>query len=303
VYRGSGTADNWATEELLMFQKDIICALSGGGFRASFFHAGVLRALVRLGLKDRIKVVSSVSGGSITNALFGIRFDEVGSVEDFDCLVLDPLIAFSKRDPRNVLLRYKVMYFLNRVVAAVGMLTGPPGNPLALFASRENSQLFIDQLDAILFEHKTLANLSKNVRIVLNATNLNNGARFRFDNEDFGDYKTGYSYEISHLPLALAVTASACFPGLFSPIKMDLRGYKFFKRDSQKHDAGSPSAAPDFVCLSDGGIFDNLGYFSLGCVCSDKRCRESVPDRQPGVPVFWCATAHQRCPNGTGKQS
>jgi NTE family protein len=247
----------------MMSHKEIICALSGGGFRATFFHAGVLRTLVRLGLKDRIKVVSSVSGGSITNALFGIRFDEIGSVEDFDRQVLDPLIAFSKRDPRNVLLRYKAMYFFNRVVAAVGMLAGTPGNPLTLFASRANSQLFIEQLDSILFEHKTLADLSKNVRIVLNATNLNNGARFRFDNEDFGDYKTGYSYETNHLPLAQAVTASACFPGLFSPIKMDLRGYKFFKRDSQKRDADSPSAAPDFVCLSDGGIFDNLGYFSL----------------------------------------
>jgi len=219
-----------------MFQKDIICALSGGGFRATFFHAGVLRALVRMGLKDRIKVVSSVSGGSITNALFGMRFDEIDSIENFDRLVLTPLIAFSKRDPRNVLLRYRAMYFLNRLVAAAGMLAGTPGNPLTLFASQANSLLFIEQLDAILFERKTLADLSKNVRIVLNATNLNNGARFRFDNEDFGDYKTGYSYEIDHLPLAQAVTASACFPGLFSPIKMDLRGYKFFKRDKQKRE-------------------------------------------------------------------
>lgn len=246
-----------------MFQKDIICALSGGGFRATFFHAGVLRALVRLGLKDRIKVVSSVSGGSITNALFGIRFDEIWSVEDVDRLVLDPLIMFSKRNPRNVLLRYRAMNFLNWMIAAAGMLAGAPGNPLTIFASRANSQLFIEQLDAILFEHKTLASLSKNVRIVLNATNLNNGARFRFDNSDFGDYKTGYSYEVNHLPLAQAVTASACFPGLFSPIKMDLRGYKFFLRDKQKRDAESPNAAPDFVCLSDGGIFDNLGYYSL----------------------------------------
>jgi NTE family protein len=246
-----------------LFQKDIICAFSGGGFRATFFHAGVLRTLIRLGLKKRIKVVSSVSGGSITNALFGIRFDEIGCVEDYDHLVLEPMIVFSKRDPRNVLLRYRAMYILNRLIAAAGMLAGTPSNPISLFASRANSQLFIEQLDAILFEHKTLADLSQNVRIVLNATNLNNGARFRFDNSDFGDYKTGYSYEVNHLPLAQAVTASACFPGLFSPIKMDLRGYKFFLRDKQKRDADSPSAAPDFVYLSDGGIFDNLGYYSL----------------------------------------
>ncbi len=246
-----------------MFQKDIICALSGGGFRATFFHAGVLRALVRLGLKDRIKVVSSVSGGSITNALFGIRFDEIGTVEDFDRLVLEPLVAFSRRNPRNVLLCYRALNLWNQVIAGVGSLLGAFGTPLALFSSRANSQLFMEQLDAILFEYKTLADLSKNVRIILNATNLNNGKRFRFDNEDFGDYSIGYSYEINHLTLALAVTASACFPGLFSPIKMDLRGYKFYLRNDQKRDVESPNMVPNFVCLSDGGIFDNLGYFSL----------------------------------------
>jgi len=256
-----------------MFQKDIICGLSGGGFRATFYHAGVLRALVRLGLKDRIKVVSSVSGGSITNALFGIRFDEIRGVEDFDRLVLDPLIAFSRRDPRNVLLRYRALNLCNQVIAGVGSLFGAFGKPLALFASRANSQLFMEQLDVILFERKTLADLSKNVRIVLNATNLNNGKRFRFDNEDFGDYSIGYSYEINHLPLSLAVTASACFPGLFSPIRMDLKGYKLYLRDSQKRDAESPNMVPDFVCLSDGGIFDNLGYFSL--VSEIKRGRDA----------------------------
>lgn len=256
-----------------MFQKDIICALSGGGFRATFFHAGVLRALVRLGLKDRIKVVSSVSGGSITNALFGIRFDEIGRIEDFDRLVLDPLVAFSRRDPRNVLLRYRALNFWNQIIAGVGSLLGTLGKPLAIFASRANSQHFMEQLDVILFEHKTLADLSKNVRIILNATNLNNGKRFRFDNEDFGDYSIGYSREINHLSLALAVTASACFPGLFSPIKLDLRGYKLYLRDSQKRDAESPNMAPDFVCLSDGGIFDNLGYFSL--VSEIKRGRDA----------------------------
>jgi NTE family protein len=246
-----------------MFQQDIICALSGGGFRATFFHAGVLRALVRLRLKERIKIVSSVSGGSITSALFGIWFDEIESIEDFDRLILEPLIMFSRRNPRNVLLRYRIISLLNFLITSVGTLVGPIGKPLLLFASRKNSQLFCEQLDSILFKHKTLANISKNIRIVLNSCNVNNGARFRFDNTDFGDYKIGYSYEIDHLPISLAVTASACFPGLFSPIKMDLRGFKFYLRDKQKQDAPHPNVQPDFVYLSDGGIFDNLGYYSL----------------------------------------
>ena len=45
-------------------------ALSGGGFRASLFHVGVLSRLAELGLLRRIEVLSMVSGGSIVGALY-----------------------------------------------------------------------------------------------------------------------------------------------------------------------------------------------------------------------------------------
>ena len=45
-------------------------ALSGGGSRAIAFHLGCLRALNRLGLLDRIAVLSTVSGGSVIGAYF-----------------------------------------------------------------------------------------------------------------------------------------------------------------------------------------------------------------------------------------
>ncbi|HMB71070.1 MAG TPA: patatin-like phospholipase family protein, partial [bacterium] len=48
-------------------------ALSGGGFRASLFHVGVLRRLAELGLLQHVKVISSVSGGSITAAQYMLR--------------------------------------------------------------------------------------------------------------------------------------------------------------------------------------------------------------------------------------
>ena len=48
-------------------------ALSGGGFRASFFHVGVLARLAELGLLRRIEVLSMVSGGSIVGALYYIH--------------------------------------------------------------------------------------------------------------------------------------------------------------------------------------------------------------------------------------
>jgi predicted acylesterase/phospholipase RssA len=48
-------------------------ALSGGGFRASFFHIGVLARLAELDLLRSIEVISTVSGGSIIGALYYLR--------------------------------------------------------------------------------------------------------------------------------------------------------------------------------------------------------------------------------------
>jgi predicted acylesterase/phospholipase RssA len=45
-------------------------ALSGGGHRAAFFHVGVLARLSELGLLRRVRVLSTVSGGSIVGALY-----------------------------------------------------------------------------------------------------------------------------------------------------------------------------------------------------------------------------------------
>ena len=45
-------------------------ALSGGGFRASFFHIGVLARLAELDLLRRVEVLSCVSGGSILGAYY-----------------------------------------------------------------------------------------------------------------------------------------------------------------------------------------------------------------------------------------
>lgn len=48
-------------------------ALSGGGFRASFFHIGVLGRMAELGLLRQVEVISTVSGGSVIGALYYLR--------------------------------------------------------------------------------------------------------------------------------------------------------------------------------------------------------------------------------------
>lgn len=52
-------------------------ALSGGGFRASFFHLGVLAQMARLGLLRQVEVLSTVSGGSIIGALYYLHVKQL----------------------------------------------------------------------------------------------------------------------------------------------------------------------------------------------------------------------------------
>jgi NTE family protein len=53
--------------------KRIGLALSGGGYRGAAYHLGVLRTLNRLGVLDKVDVISSVSGGSIVAAYYALH--------------------------------------------------------------------------------------------------------------------------------------------------------------------------------------------------------------------------------------
>lgn len=55
---------------LPVYKPRIGLALSGGGFRASIFHLGVIRRLEELGIMEHVRIVSSVSGGSIVAAYY-----------------------------------------------------------------------------------------------------------------------------------------------------------------------------------------------------------------------------------------
>lgn len=60
-------------------------ALSGGGFRAAFFHLGVLARLAEVGLLRQVEVISTVSGGSIIGALYYLHVkDLLENVPDED---------------------------------------------------------------------------------------------------------------------------------------------------------------------------------------------------------------------------
>lgn len=52
-------------------------ALSGGGFRASFFHLGTLAKLAEHDLLKDIEVISTVSGGSIIGVHYYLKLQQL----------------------------------------------------------------------------------------------------------------------------------------------------------------------------------------------------------------------------------
>ncbi len=87
--------------------------LSGGGFRASLFHIGVLAKLAELDLLRHVHVLSCVSGGSIIGAHYYLELrhllrqksDKDISREDYEQLVLRMTGDFLKGVQRNVRMR------------------------------------------------------------------------------------------------------------------------------------------------------------------------------------------------------
>ena len=194
-------------------------ALSGGGFRAAAFHLGTFRKLEELGLLGKVDLLSCVSGGSIAGAFLAANWGQ----ED----VLDRLES----------------YLRTRSIAISSFLAGM-FNP---FTTRLEE--LAERYDQHLFAERLLGSLGAGPRIYLNATNLSTGNMFFFvagggGPSEMGEHEMGTvdapNFKISH-----AVAASSAFPPVFPPLRLDADVY--------------PTAGMDYVTLSDGGIYDNLG--------------------------------------------
>ena len=76
-------------------------ALSGGGFRASLYHLGLVRFLRDAGILPRITHITSVSGGSIFAAHLVLNWDRYnGSPGEFDAAAAEFLVLHAARRPQ-----------------------------------------------------------------------------------------------------------------------------------------------------------------------------------------------------------
>jgi len=214
-------------------------ALSGGGFRATLFHLGALRRLNELGLLPRLRLITSVSGGSIAAARLGLRwgalrFDGRGVAAAFEEEVAAPLQAFCSltHDLRAALL---------------GLLPGVSGGDVMARSYRA------------LYGDATLQDLPDEAaapRFLIYATSLQTGVSVRMCRAFLRDHTVG-KWPRPAVPLSVAVAASSAFPPFLAPVAVDARGAPWVRERGNLH-GGDPRFSGRLL-LTDGGVYDNMG--------------------------------------------
>jgi len=305
VYGGNAAAGAGS-----LFAGKLGLSLSGGGFRASLFHIGVLAALAERDMLRHVEVLSCVSGGSILGAHYYLevrkllqeKSDAEITREDYVRLVERLARDFLAGVQQNLRVRIGTNLFAN-----LRMLFQPGYTTTTRLAELYEKHLYarIDDdkervLRKLIIRPKGDENCvpkydnwqrsNKVPILILNATSLNTGHNWQFtaswmgeppasiDSQIDGNYRLRRMYLEDEAPahrdirIGEAAAASACVPGMFTPL--ELRGlYEGIT-----------------VRLVDGGVHDNQGVFGLldqNCsvmLVSDASGQMTTVDQPPDGP-------------------
>ena len=267
----------------------VVLTFSGGGQRAAALALGVLQKLRDTGivwegkkrsLLDEVDVISSVSGGSLTAAYYGLFGDRI--FEDFAEHILN-------RNYTGTALKY-MLY-----PASWPKLASPYYDRLDLMADKF--------MDKDVFEQKTFVDLLKrNQRpfLIINSTDMSLGRSFSFTQSyfdmlysDLGEYPVGY-----------AVAASGAFPGVFPPLtlqnydnKKDYELPDWAQNKDKPHD-GHTIRHPThkalksyirpgrpYIHLIDGGVSDNLGLIPVIMALDGTASSEDILPQRAGERI------------------
>lgn len=250
-------------------------AFSGGGMRASAFAYGMLEELraqgaitgTPNGMLDHVRLVSGVSGGSVTAAQFGL-YGPAG------------IEGYRERYLITNAEKYMANSPFNPVTIVKGLAGGANGR-----------KTFARYLDEVLFHGATFGDLRARSKIKtwINATDMANNTPFLFSPETFD----ALCSDLSKLPISEAVAASAAFPLVFTPVVLEAHqgdcDYKepdwltaarnnpeataAMKAQGRALESYSRPEEVKFVKLLDGGITDNFGTTGLAV----ERARARAP--------------------------
>lgn len=204
-------------------EKRLGLALSGGGFRAAAFHLGVFKKLHELDLLWKVDLLSCVSGGSIAGGFLALNWGKDDAID-------------------------KLEKYLGSASIAVSSVIGGILDP---FAGRLDKLAKSYEKD--LFGKEPLEALKDGPRIYFNSTNMSTGNMFFFVaggglSTEMGEHELGVE-SAEGFRISRAVAASSAFPPVFPPLKLKDKEYSACKGD--------------YVTLTDGGVYDNLGVNPL----------------------------------------
>ena len=225
-------------------------ALSGGGFRATLFHLGLVRFLRDAGLLTGLTQLASVSGGSIIAAHLIYRWNEYTSPDDADFeKAAAELIAFTQQDVRGKIVRRLPLLLLASLI------------PKFKLGRTDLLEQFYDKFyDYTTLHGLRVRNLEAPALHIL-TTNLSSGQLCSFTAEGFCiDTPQGTEvYETYAISTALAVAASSSYPLFFPPIELT----------AERLQVDMAAFQSPFSYVTDGGIFDNLGARKLALLDRD----------------------------------
>ncbi len=238
-------------------------ALSGGGFRGTFYHLGVIRFLRDAGILQNVTHVTSVSGGSILAAHLVLNWDRYnGSSEEFDKAAQE-VINFGGLDVRNrIVRRFPLLVFgqvmrwiarkpFDRRFTRTGMLE-------RYYRKHLYGDTCLYELPAVPELHILATNLSEGCIGSFTRTGLIMERRRSADLVEFERMQTC----LATVPLAVA--ASSAFPGFFPPLLV------------HSSEIGASKSAFSLLTFTDGGVYDNLGVRAFRFIqhCWSERCQE-----------------------------
>lgn len=231
----------------------IAVALSGGGVRASAFHAGVLQRVAADGLLEHLTFLSTVSGGSL---VAGLVFCSNDLRWPDSRVYLSDVLPYIRRRLTSGSVQYSFTW--RAFVLPTRLLRG-------------RAHILADQLSSQWGIRGTIDQLPHEPRWFINSTCYETGKNWRFSKLRMGDYRTNYVVS-PVFPIAEAIASSAAVPGLVGPLV--IRSKEFEWSRYEKDQLVPADAAASRFELWDGGVYDNLGAESLFKPAGG--CREGI---------------------------
>ena len=231
----------------MRFMSNTGLALSGGGFRATLYHLGVIRYLRDAGALAHVTDIAAVSGGSILAAHLVLNWDRyTGDDDAFDEAAAE-IFRFVQFDLRNHIVRRLPLTFPIRLA---GKLVGSDTESLSPNALLE------EYYREFLYGDRRLFELPERPNLYILTTNVSDGTLAGFNRRGLHILRRGHGVSardpFQHVPgttmsIAKAVGASSAFPGFFPPVRVTA------------DDLGVNEGEFPGESFTDGGVYDNLG--------------------------------------------